>query len=55
MIIFKINVEGVFALKRKRHAPVAADCDAPGASPIALQLGASGSRANSNLSSTARD
>jgi len=38
VVIFKVNVEGVFTFKRKRHAPVSADRNAPGARAIALQL-----------------
>jgi hypothetical protein len=38
VIIFKVNVVGVFTFKRKRHPLVAADCNAPGASAITLQL-----------------
>ncbi len=54
MIIFKVNVEGVFTFKGKRHAPVAADCDAPGAGAIALQMVQAIAGQISNPSSTER-
>jgi hypothetical protein len=38
VIIFKVNVKSVFTFKRKCHAPVAADRDAPSTGSIALQL-----------------
>ena len=36
VIFLKINVEGVFTFKRKRHEPVAVDCDAPCVAAIAF-------------------
>jgi len=37
MIIFKVNVEGVFPFKHKRHAPIATHRDAPSVGAIAFQ------------------
>jgi hypothetical protein len=54
VIIFEINVEGVFTFKRKRHAPVATHCDAPGSGAISLQL-VQAVPANSNPSSIERN
>ena len=38
VIVLKINIERVFAFKSERHAPVAADGNAPCAGAIALEL-----------------
>jgi hypothetical protein len=38
VIIFKVNVEGIFTFKRKRDSPVPADRDAPRTGAITLQL-----------------
>lgn len=37
VIVFKVNVEGIFALKCERHTPVAANRNTSRTSPIALQ------------------